>query len=262
MSAFLNDSTAAPPPARFRALLSSVSCFLTPSLFDPPPLRTCRRRGRPGILRPRMLRIAGPKFFPHFGIGAGPEAAQVARHLHGPAVRGEERQKNRHASRPNPRRVSQSKELLQLYRCSNCPVRLIVEARVASARDADEWRRHLIEPPALVCRQATLQIEIAKRPDSPRSTFGKLPRLQIEPGETDTAKRLLVRRRAQAARDTGRPAIARPRRVRPAPDVRRGSTRRSTRATPRARCRSLDPAGARRPCALVRASCVPLRLPS
>src|SRR6185437_12907990 len=41
--------------------------------------------GMPRIIRPRMARIASLQFLFYLGIGALPEAAQVLRHLDGPA---------------------------------------------------------------------------------------------------------------------------------------------------------------------------------
>src|SRR5689334_6929968 len=48
--------------------------------------RACRRLSRPWVLRPRMPRIASPELLADLGIGARPEAAQVARHLHRPPI--------------------------------------------------------------------------------------------------------------------------------------------------------------------------------
>ena len=45
-----------------------------------------------------MPRVAAAKFFAHLGIGPFPEAAQVARHLDGAAVRSQERQQHRLAA--------------------------------------------------------------------------------------------------------------------------------------------------------------------
>ena len=55
--------------------------------LDPFPLGSSRRRRRPGIFGPGVLRITTPKFLPDLRIGALPEAAQIARRLDRPAVR-------------------------------------------------------------------------------------------------------------------------------------------------------------------------------
>ena len=52
-----------------------------------------------------MLRVATPQFLPHFGIRAIPETAQVAGGLHGPLVRGEQRERDRDTLPADPRRL-------------------------------------------------------------------------------------------------------------------------------------------------------------
>jgi hypothetical protein len=67
-----------------------------------------RRRRRPGILGPRMLGISSAQLFSNLGIRPLPEAPQILRHLHRPAVRREERKANRHATPADTRCLGQA----------------------------------------------------------------------------------------------------------------------------------------------------------
>ena len=90
-------------------------------LSDSRVLRAVGVRG-PRILRPRMLRVAAAQFLPHLRVGAIPEAAQIARDLHRPAVRREQREQHRLAARADARRLREAEQLLQLHRRRHRPV--------------------------------------------------------------------------------------------------------------------------------------------
>ena len=78
-------------------------------------VRCVRRRG-PGIVRPRVLRIAAAQLLSHLGIGSRPEAPQVARGLDRPAVRREQLEDDRLVVGAEARRVREPEQLLQLHR--------------------------------------------------------------------------------------------------------------------------------------------------
>src|SRR5262245_61879916 len=93
---------------------------------------TSFRLRRPGIFRPRMLRISRAQLFTHFGVGPCPEAAEIGGHLHRPTAGREELERHRHTTDAYSRRLGQSEERLQLDRGDDHALVPVVEANGTS----------------------------------------------------------------------------------------------------------------------------------
>src|SRR5207253_3218174 len=78
---------------------------------------------------------------PHFRIGVVPEAAQVARDLHGTSVRREQLERDGSLLRTEARRLGEAEQLLQFHGGEDRAVVAIVELRVASRGEGNgQWR--------------------------------------------------------------------------------------------------------------------------
>src|SRR5512139_2043151 len=91
------------------------------------------RLGRPGILGPRVPRVAAPQLLAHLGVGALPEAAQVACRLDRSPVGSEQLEDDRHLPGADSRGLRQAEELLELRRRHDGAVLAVLERAGAAA---------------------------------------------------------------------------------------------------------------------------------
>src|SRR5260221_14290405 len=92
-----------------------------------------------------MLGVAPAQLLSPLRIRAIPEAAQIARHLHRPAVRREQRQHDGFALTTDARRLREAEELLQLDRDRDAAVLVVFERMAPTARDRERLRRVALE---------------------------------------------------------------------------------------------------------------------
>src|SRR2546425_10079417 len=107
-----------------------------PSWFCAP-----RRRRLPWIFGPRMLWVTAAQLLSHLRICSIPEAAQIARELNRAAVRREEREQHRLASRTDAWRLAETEQFLQLDRCRHAAILAVLEPNRPAARYGDCLRR-------------------------------------------------------------------------------------------------------------------------
>src|SRR5215471_14099340 len=104
-----------------------------------------RRRGRPWIVGPWMLRVAAAKLLSHLRVRAVPETSQIPRALNGPAIGCQEREDERLAPPADARRFGQTEELLQLDGRRDAAVLAVLEPHGAAAWHLQDKRRPAIE---------------------------------------------------------------------------------------------------------------------
>src|SRR4051812_22639935 len=150
------------------------------------------RRRFPGIVGPGVLRITSAKLFPNLGIGAIPEAPEVARHLDRPSVRRQQREPDRFLAYPDSGGVGKAEELLELHRGRHASVVVVLETHGAPARNDNCLRRVAIERTSIVPRERTRYRHVGKRPRAHRRALRQLSEIVRPPGKTEAPKQLLV----------------------------------------------------------------------
>ncbi len=115
-----------------------------------------------------MFRIAAAQFLAQLWIGAIPEAAQIARHLDGPAVRREQRQHHRLFSAADARRFRQPEQFLQFHRRANAPIVAIFEAMRSATRNEQGVGRLAIQRACNVGRKRDCEIDVIESRDAVR----------------------------------------------------------------------------------------------
>ncbi len=161
---------------------------LTPYPFS---CRPVRRLCRPGIFGPGVLRIAAPQFLAHLGIRPLPEASQISRRLHRPAVRREQVKRDGYARSPDSRRFRQAEQLLELHRCRHRSVVGVVERHAAAARHDDRRGRAIGERPLQIEMEDALRDRSrSTRPRRRCSLTDERAQVDVDAGKSQTSKEL------------------------------------------------------------------------
>src|SRR5262249_57950576 len=126
------------------------------------------------------------------GVGPIPEAAEIARELHRPSVRREERDAQWFAARTDTRRVCQSEQFLQLDRSRDAAIVFVLEADVAPARNAEGLRRISIDRPAQVVRDGVGEADGVERRCAARRIGDDGTHVERASGERDPPEDPLV----------------------------------------------------------------------
>src|SRR3978361_565944 len=102
------------------------ACLLGRSTLRPT-RRPCCRQCRPWIFGPRVFGVAATQFLPYVRIRPIPETPQVSLDLDGATVGRQQREDDRFGLAPDPRRLCEPKELLELDRCRHAAVAVVLE---------------------------------------------------------------------------------------------------------------------------------------